>query len=191
LYVAQLAAVVIIGLMATFHVDLRRSWQEAQRINCSLWTSLATQVPEVAPGTTFLFLDLQSYVSNRAIIFGGVNGLREFIRIFYHHSDIDAHYLYPATDTAHNVESRFATVSPKGVVARGTLPSEPTPLDTLLIVARVGERLVLLDGISAKGNLAAVCWRGVSSIRTNRDRIRHGSRPRKPFPGVCCRWCGR
>lgn len=191
LYVTQAIAVLIIGFMATFHVDLRRSWQEAQRINCNLWKSLTPQVPDVAPGTTLLFLDLQSYVSNRAIIFGGVNGLREFIRIFYHRRDIDAHFLYPAGHTRREKKSKFATVSHAGVVARGSLPSEPAPLDTLVIVRRVGERLVLLDGISAKEDLAAIHWQGISAIRTNRARILRASGPRKARAGVCCRWCGR
>ena len=191
LYAAKLAAVIALGFMATFHVDLRRSWQEAARINCNLWTSLSAQVPDVAPGTSFLFLDLQSYVSDRAIVFGGVNGLTEFIRMFYHRRDINAYYLYLPTDALRDSESRFAVASPEGVVARGVLPSKPLARDTLLVVAREGERLVLLDRISSAEKKAAIRWNGVSEIRSSRSRIRARTGPNIPFRGVCCRWCGR
>ncbi len=189
LFVAKLAAVFALGFMAMYHVDLRRSWQEAEKINCGLWTSLSSQVPDVAPGTSFLFLDLQSYVSNRAIIFGGVNGLREFIRIFYHRRDIDAHYLYPYKEHFADSESRMAFVSGKGIVARGVLPTKPIELDKLLIAERVGNRLVLLDKINAAAKLAAVRWNGVAEIRSNRKLIRSFGRAGVPFLGVCCRSC--
>jgi hypothetical protein len=194
LLVAKLAAVIVLGFMAMFHVDLRRSWQEAEKINCKLWTSLSRQVPDVAPGTSFLFLNLQSYVSNRAIIFGGVNGLSEFIRIFYHRRDIDAHYLYLYKDGVDNVanpKSGMATVSSKGIVARGVLPTEPIALGKLLIAERVGTRLVLLDKISAAEKLAAIRWQGINEIRSNRSLILPSSRSGVPFRGFCCRSCGR
>jgi hypothetical protein len=190
LFVAKLAAVIALGFMAMFHVDLRRSWQEAEKINCNLWASLTRQVPDVAPGTSFLFLDLQSYVSNRAIIFGGVNGLSEFIRIFYHRKDIDAHYLYPYGDSVVTSKSTTASVSAKGIVARGVLPTEPIALDKLLIAKRVGDRLVLLDKISAADKLAAMRWEGVTQIRSNRSLILPPGRSGVPFRGVCCSWCG-
>ena len=192
LFVAKLTAVILLGFMAMFHVDLRRSWQEAERINCRLWTSLSRQVPDVAPGTAFLFLDLQSYVSNRAIIFGGVDGLREFIRIFYHRKDITAHYLYPNDASFIDSESRKASVSPNGIVARGVAPSGPLPLNKLLIAARVGTSLLLLDKIEAQDKMAAIRWKGVSEIRSNPSLILHSARPGVPsFGGVCCRRCGR
>ncbi len=189
LFVAKLAAVIALSFMAMFHVDLRRSWQEAEKINCDLWTSLSSQVPDVAPGTSFLFLDLQSYVSNRAIIFGGVNGLREFIRIFYHRRDIDAHYLYPYKKDFADLESRMAFISGKGVVARGVVPTKPIALDKLLIAERVGNRLVLLNKIKAADKLAAVRWNGVTEIRSNRELIRRSGRVGVPLLGVCCRSC--
>jgi hypothetical protein len=190
LLVSKLVAVIALGFMAMFHVDLRRSWQEAEKINCKLWTSLTRQVPDVAPGTSFLFLDLQSYVSNRAIIFGGVNGLREFIRIFYHRRDIDAHYLYLWENGVASPKSRTATVSAKGIVARGVLPTEPIALNKLLIAERVGDRLVLLDKISAADKVAAIRWEGVTEIRSNRSLILPPRRTGVPFRGVCCSWCG-
>lgn len=190
LSVARLAVVVALGFMAMFHVDLRRSWQEAEKINCNLWTSLSRQVPDVAPETSFLFLDLQSYVSNRAIIFGGVNGLREFIRIFYHRRDIDAHYLYLYEDGVANPKLRMASVSAEGIVARGVLPTQPIALDKLLIAERVGDRLVLLDKIRAADKVAAIRWEGVNEIRSNRNLIRPSGRSVVPFRGVCCRSCG-
>lgn len=191
LHVAKVAAVIVLGFMAMFHVDLRRSWQEAEKINCNLWTSLRRQVPDVAPGTTFLFLDLQSYLGNRAIVFGGVNGLTEFIRMFYHRRDVDAHYLYPYKHELADSESRTATVCPEGVVARGVLPSEPIGLNKLLIAAREGKRLVLLDKIRAADRLAAINWKGLTEIRSNRRLILRAGRLKLPFRGICCRHCGR
>jgi hypothetical protein len=186
-YAAKTVAVAAIALMALFHADLRRDWQRAAEMNCSLWTSLTRQVPDVAAGTVFLFLDLQCYIGNRAIVFGGVNGLREFIRMFYHHRNIAAYYLYPQNDPSARSEPRLATVSASGIVARGVLPKEPIPLDRLLIVARKGDRLVLLKGLSAGDGIAAIRWSGVSSIRSNLSRILRAEQPPCLFSGICLR----
>jgi hypothetical protein len=191
LFVTKIAAVIVLGFLAMFHVNLRHSWQEASRINCGLWTSLTNQVPDVAPGTSFLFLNLQSYVGNRAIVFAGVDGLRNFIRIFYRRKDISAYYLYPYSNDFVDSESRMAAVSPKGVVARGLLPTQPIDLNRLLIVARVGSKLVLLDKISAADKVAAIRWEGMTEIRSNRKQILPTGRIKDPLREVCCRWCGR
>jgi hypothetical protein len=185
LTVAKLAAVIVLGFMAMFHTDLRRSWQEAENINCRLWSTLDRQVPGVAGGTSFLFLNLQSYLSNRAIIFAGVNGLREFIRIFYNRKDIDAYYLYPYQKGFADSKVMPAFVSARGVVARGVLPKKPIKLDKLLIVERVGTRLMLLDKISEADKMAAIRWAGVTEIQSNRKLILHSSRPHVLFRGIC------
>lgn len=186
----KIAAITLIFSMAEFQADLRHDWQASARINCRLWTSLSRQVPDVEPGTVFLFLDLQSYIGNRAIVFGGVHGLREFIRIFYHRKDLNAHYLYPYREDFPDTESRLATVTPKGVVARGLLPDNPIPLDRLLIVERQGEKLVLLDRLSSDDKKAAIRWEGVFSIRSNMNRIVRSRKGSASFSGVCCDWCG-
>lgn len=186
LLAARIMAVTLIVVMALFQANLRHDWQAAARINCRMWTDLSRQVPDVTPGTVFLFLDLQSYIGDRAIIFGGVHGLREFIRMFYHRKDIRAYYLYPYRKDFVDSESRLATVTSRGVVARGLLPNNPVPLDKLLIVARQGEDLVLLDKLSSADKKAAVRWKGVSSIRSNPERILRSRRDSNRLLGVCC-----
>lgn len=186
-YATKAVAVAAIVLMALFHADLRRDWQRATEINCSLWTSLSRQVPDVSAGTAFLFLDLQSYIGNRAIVFGGVNGLREFIRMFYHQRNLAAYYLYPTGDPTVGSESRVASASAGGIVPRGVLSTEPLPLDRLLIVAREGDKLVLLKGLSQGDGIAAIRWNGVSSIRSNMSRIVRSGKPHTPFRGICRR----
>ena len=53
----------------------------------SLLASLLKQVPDVKPGTTFLLMDVQSYVSkggmDRAVVFQGVDGIGEFVKMLY------------------------------------------------------------------------------------------------------------
>jgi hypothetical protein len=190
LAVTKIAAITLIVFMALFQADLRHDWQTSARINCRLWTGFSAQVPDVEPGTVFLFLDLQSYIGNRAIVFGGVNGLREFIRMFYHRKDLNAYYLYPYRKDFVDSESRLATITPQGVVARGRPPNDPIPLDRLLIVSREGDKLVLLDKLSADDRRAAVRWEGISSIRSNMNRILKSRERPKSFLGLCCRWCG-
>ncbi len=186
LVTAKFVAIILIISMAEFQADLRHDWQSSARINCRMWTDLSRQVPDVAPGTVFLFLDLQSYIGDRAIVFGGVQGLREFIRIFYHRRDISAYYLYPYRKDFVDSEFRLATVTSRGVVARGLLPSNPVALDKLLIVARQGEDLVLLDKLSSADKKAAIRWEGVSSIRSNRERILRSRKDSNALLGVCC-----
>jgi hypothetical protein len=186
LMATRIMAVTLIVVMALFQTNLRHDWQAAARINCRMWTDLSRQVPDVAPGTVFLFLDLQSYIGDRAIIFGGVHGLREFIRMFFHRKDIRAYYLYPYRKDFVDSEFRLATVTSRGVVARGLLPNNPVSLDRLLIVAREGEDLVLLDKLSSADKKAAVRWEGVSSIRSNMERILRSQKNSNAFLGVCC-----
>ena len=47
------------------------------------------------PGTTFLLMDVQSYVSkggmDRAVVFQGVDGIGEFVRMLYAKKDLYAY----------------------------------------------------------------------------------------------------
>jgi len=187
----KFAAAVVIALMAVFFMDLRNKWQEAAEKRNQLCASLLEQVPNVAPGTTFLFLDLQWYLSNRAtdraVVFQGVDGLGEFVRMLYNNKDLYAYFLYPDEKVADDKEGRTASASPKGLVARGSAIRPPIPLDTLLIFVRKGSKLVLLDTLSAKDNLAAVNWNGLTAIHSNRKLILPASGPKTRLSTLCPR----
>jgi hypothetical protein len=175
--ITRCAAIALMALMAVFFADLGTGWREAENKRNDLCASLVKQVPNVKPGTTFLFLDLQWYLSNRAVVFQGVDGLPEFVRILYGRKDLYAYFLYPLSEDLVGSDGRTASVSPRGLVARGSAVRGPIPLDSLLIFRRRGSKLVLLDSISEAQNEVAMDWNGVSIIRSNRDLI---SRPVKP-----------
>jgi len=172
-------ALAFVVLMAVFLADLRGDWQQAAEKRDSIMASLMEQAPGVKDGTTFLFLDLQSYISRegipRAVVFQGVDGLAEFIRMAYGKKDVYAYFLYP--ENASSEEDRKAVVSKEGLRARGSALRPPIPLDSLLIFKREGDKLVLLDQISADEQAAAILWNGVRSIHSNRTLIRPDAKP--------------
>jgi hypothetical protein len=176
------AAVVGIALMAVFFMSLRNNWQEAAEKRDQLCASLLEQVPDVAEGTTFLFLDLQCYLSGHAgqsaVVFQGVDGLGEFVRMLYKKKNVYAYFLYPIEDAAVDKEGRCAVASPHGIVARGCAPRPQIPLDSLLILMRQGSKLVLIDAISESDRLAAIDWNGVTAVRSNRNLILPAIKPR-------------
>lgn len=171
LVVMKVLGVTLIGFMAMLQLDLRRDWQEAARINRNLWTSFIRQAPGVTPNTTFLFLDLQSYIGDRAIVFGGTHGLDAFIQMLYRSQNVHAYYLYLYDSSFINSEGRLAYASPNGIVARNSPPDRPIPLENLLIFRRVGDQLVLLEKISSEEDLAAIQWDDISIIMSNRKRV--------------------
>jgi hypothetical protein len=175
----KVIAVIIIAVMAVFLAGLRDNWQKAAVKRDRLYASLLTQVPNVAPGTTFLFLDLQSYLPKRgigrAVVAQGVDGIEEFIKMLYHNKDLDAYFLYPAVKVANDTKGRKASVSPDGLVARGSAARPPIPLDSLLIFKRLGDELVLVDKLSSDDRSVAIEWHGVSHVRSNRKLILPGS----------------
>ena len=175
LFGTKVIAVGMIGLMAVFLADLRNGWQEAADRREKLLASLLRQVPDVKPGTTFLLMDVQSYVSkggmDRAVVFQGVDGIGEFVRMLYAKKDLHAYFLYSKNQVPNNTEGEWATVSPAGLTARGSAVRPPIPLDSLLILKRDGTNLVLLDRLSAEDGTAAIKWNGAQSIRSNPDLI--------------------
>jgi hypothetical protein len=168
-------AIIAICLMAAFMAGLRQEWQAAERQRQKLTRTLLEQVPHVAPGSTFLFLDLQSYITaggvDRAVVFQGVDGLGEWARILYRNRNVYAYFLYSKGEAFNDDEGRTASVSPKGVIARGSVTRGLIPLDSLIIVKRDGNRLRILDSLSEKDHQAAINWKGISKITTNRNLI--------------------
>ncbi|MBI5571239.1 MAG: hypothetical protein HY914_14950 [Desulfomonile tiedjei] len=173
--IGRTVAVCLLMVMAVFLADLRLNWQAAAEKRRKLSASLREQVPNAKPGTTFLLLDLQSYLYRNgtpvAVIFQGVDGLVEFVRMLYGNRDLYAYFLYLDAKDSDNSEGRRALVSSRGMVARGSLVRPPIPLDTLLILKRDHDRLVLLDGLAARDGVAAIQWDAVPSIQSNRQLI--------------------
>lgn len=180
-FIASVLGLVLVLFMAAFFAGLRSDWQEAGKIRREICADLLRQVPDVAPGTTFLFKDLQSYLGKRAVVFQGVDGLGEFVRIMYNKKALDAYFIYPKEDIPDS-EGRKATAGPAGIIPRGSL--NPLPLDGLLILEKQGNKLMLLDGIAAAGDDSAIEWNGINEIKTNRERILESSNSEK-FRGRC------
>lgn len=189
--VFKIAAVFVIALMAVFLMDLRKNWKEAAEKRNQLCVSLLEQVPDVAEGTTFLLLDLQWYLSDNsaqsAVVFQGVDGLGEFVRMLYNKRNLYAYFLYPNEQVVDHKEGRIASVSPEGLVARGSAIRPPIPLDTLLILKRQGPKLVLLDSICAADARAAINWKGVNVISSNRKLILPTRGKNQPARLICPR----
>jgi len=175
LFGTKVIAIVMIGLMAVFLADLRNGWQEAAARREKLLASLLRQVPNVKPGSTFLLMDVQSYVSkggmDRGVVFQGVDGIGEFVRMLYGKKDLYAYFLYSKNQVKTNTEGEWATVSPAGLTARGSAVRPPIPLNSLLILKRDGINLVLLDRLSTEDGSAAIKWNGAQSIHSSPDLI--------------------
>lgn len=169
--ISRSAAVACIMAMVLFHADLRRDHQAAHEIREEVWKSLRSQAPSVAPGTVFLFLDLQSYIGNRAVVFGGVYGLKDFIKIFYGRRDVDAYFLYSGDERQADPGTAKATVSPAGIVPRGRPAGEPIPLDRVLIFKKDGSRLKLLDSLDSTDKSLLIQWDKIDAIRSNHSLI--------------------
>jgi hypothetical protein len=176
---ATIAAAV---LMAVFLADLRTGWKEAASKRDKLISSLMRVVPDVQPGTTFLFLDLQWYVARDAAVFQGVDGLGEFIKILYRKKDLYAYFLYPLGGYEDHSEERVASASPEGLMARGSAPRGFIPPDSVLILQRRGTEFTLLKGLSEEESTAAVQWNGVSEIRSNPELILPTSSKKSRLP---------
>ncbi len=157
--------------MAVFMANLRIGWADAAENRRQLCSSLLAEIPDVQPETNFLFLDLQWYIDNKAAVFQGVEGLKQFIRIIYNKKNLNAYFLYSERPDFINAEGRKATVSPEGLLARGSVGKLPAPLDKILILRRKGNRLHLVDRISMDDHLVAMDWRETSAIYSNNSLI--------------------
>jgi hypothetical protein len=168
-------AIALILVMAAFLAGLRNDWLQAAGDREKLCASLLRLVPNVSEGTTLLFWSLQSYVSDRgvdeAVIFQGVDGLGEFVKMFYNNKNLHAYFLYSWTAIGTDPKGRIASVSPKGLTARGSAVRPPIPLDSLLILKRDGNRMILLDKLSPEDKDVAIEWNGVSEIKSNSELI--------------------
>jgi len=167
-----MAAAICVGAMAAFHAGLLSDWKEAARMRNSIMRSLVIEAPDVIPGTNFVFLNLDC-TFGRAVVFRNWGGLRELVRMVYHRRDVGASYLYPYEWKWPNERRHQAVVFPEGFVTRGLDMNKPQPARSLLILNRVGDKLVPLDGIRCDDGLVptGICWNNAESIRSNPERI--------------------
>jgi hypothetical protein len=177
-WVARAAAVAVIFVFAFFFADLRHDWQEAARIRDKLYSDFVKEVPDVKNGTVFLLLDFQCYIGKKAVIFQGVEGLKDWIKMIYGKKDLQAYYLY-CPEEKQKIET-LAKVGPEGIWARGRF-DRPIPLDRILILKRDQSKMALVDRLTPGDNQAAIEWDGVREIKSNKDLIIQGFKD----PAVC------
>lgn len=170
-HIPKAAGVALVSLMAVFMCDLRKNWQEAAKIRADLCRSLTRQVPQVMDFSTLLFLDLQSYLGNRAVIFQGVDGLNEYVKMLYRNKTLQAYFLYSTAGPDACSSERTAVISPKGVAARGSAPWGSSPLNSIILFKRQGPRLLIVDSISQDEGLLDAEWLGITKIVSCRERI--------------------
>ncbi|MGC8658895.1 MAG: hypothetical protein ACP5U1_07450 [Desulfomonilaceae bacterium] len=171
----RILAVASVLLMAVFLADLRKEWQQAEVERSEVCRSLLNEAPQVEPKTTFLFMGLQSYIYRHgvahAVIYQGVDGLGEWIKMLYGRKDVYAYFIYPRAEMVNDDKGRLAYASPSGFEARGSIIRGKIPLDTILIFEKHRNKMKLLDSLSEKDNVAAIKWDGISEIQSNMNRI--------------------
>ncbi len=177
--VSKVAAVCMVAVMGAFAASLRLDWQEAAEKRSALCWSLTEQVPQVCLGASFLFLDLQWYLTRngiaRAVVFQGVDGLPEFVGMLYGKRDVFAYFLYRQGMPGVKEEGREAVVTGNGLIARGIGLRKEIPLDSLLILERSGDALKLLDEVTPGSTNAAIVWSESGKLASNRGLILRNS----------------
>jgi hypothetical protein len=166
---AGISALAIACLVA-FHAGLRTDWKEAAEIRNDIVGSLITQVPDVAPGTNFVCLDLECY-HKRAAVFRSWVGLQCLLEMLYNRPSVTACYLYSYSWRWPNVKHPGVVVSPEGLWSRGM--GITAPQSSLLILKRKDRKLELLKEIKAgDGQIpTGILWQGADSVRSNLKRI--------------------
>ena len=167
---AKICLLALIFLNALSLVALRSDWIKAKVYRDNITSSLIANVPGVERETNFLFLDLQWYLSNKAVVFQGVDGLNEWIKIVYNSRKVNGYFLYPA-DGDHEEKEKEAIITLKGLLARGSAMQGPLALDSLILLKRKGDRLEILKNISKEDGAIFARWQEIKSIHTNFDLI--------------------
>ncbi len=161
---------VFIFLSALSQISLRKDWIQAKIHRDNITKSLRQSIPQVRQGANFLFIDLQWYLGDNAVVFQGVDGLNEWIKIVFDTRDINGFFLYPAQNDYDDQETD-AIISREGVRARGSSMHGPLPLDSLILIERNAERLTVLRSVTRQEKKIAANWHGVEQIETNYQLI--------------------
>ncbi len=164
----SLAAFIFVNAFS--QISLRSDWIQAKIHRDNITKSLLSNVPCVQDGANFLFLDLQYYLSNNAVVFQGVDGLNEWIKIVYGNRKVNAYFLYPFQEADRDMEKK-ASITRDGISARGSVMQGMLPLDRLILLERKADSLNTLRQISREEQKISAQWDGVEKIETNQDLI--------------------
>lgn len=156
---------------ALSQISLRTDWIQARVYRDNITKSLLTSVPKVDKQANFLFLDLQWYISNNAVVFQGVDGINEWIKILYKNRKAHAYFLYTSQDDQNKDGEKSAIVTSKGIIPRGAALRGPLPLDRLILTERKGDEVTVLKSISKNDDKILAIWEGMDSIKTNYELI--------------------
>lgn len=168
--IIEYGLLIFVFLSSFSQISLRNDWIQAKVFRDSVTASLLKQVPDVKDGANFLFLDLQWYLSNNAVVFQGVDGLTEWVKILYGNPKINGYFLYSQT-TENEDQEKKAKISSGGVTARGSAVHGPLPLDSLILMERKGDKLLKIERIAKDEDRILARWEDVETIHTNRNLI--------------------
>lgn len=166
------AVIAYLGCMASFHAGLSVDWREANQARSELVADLVKEVPDLKRGSNLLFVDFQ-HSHKRAVVFRGWLGLKELVRMLYDDPTLGAYYVFPFAWRTPNHRFQQAMISASGLVTRGIDLARPIPLDSLIVLARRGTKLTLLEKLTASDGQAptGIAWDGIRSVTTNRSRV--------------------
>ncbi len=164
----SLAAFIFVNALS--QISLRSDWIQAKIHRDNITKSMLSNVPRVQDGANFLFLDLQYYLSNNAVVFQGVDGLNEWIKIVYGNRKVNAYFLYPFRED-HVDPEKEASISKDGVSARGSAMQGRLPLDSLILMERKADSLNTLEQITREQQKISAHWDDVEKIRSNQELI--------------------
>ena len=169
---AKVSFVAILGFLIVFHAGLITDWREAATKRNSICESLISEVPDVLPNTNFLLLNLE-YFHKRAAVFRGWGGLKELVRMLYDSRDLGAFYVHPYAWSWPNKVCQQGIARRDGFCTRGVKLDKPLPLESLVILNRFGDRLKIVEKLTCFDSMAptGICWKDISQIHSNPDRI--------------------
>jgi hypothetical protein len=157
--VVRLVAAVWVGIMALFPITSRYDLQYVSRLREQFFTDLITQAPQLKAGTTLVLIDAYMEIGQAQTIAGSTH----FSRIFYDPS-IEAVNVIPRTYT----NGISAIINSKGIQISANVYRS---LDTVVILQRQGDHLVLVDCLQADAEQSISWGEGISEVCTNKDRI--------------------
>lgn len=168
----KVGVVTVLGFLIIFHAGLITDWREAAAKRNSICESLVSEAPDVLPNTNFLFLNLE-YHHKRAAVFRGWGGLKELVRMLYDSRDLGAFYVHPYAWSWPNKVCQQGIARRDGFCTRGVKLDNPLPLESLVILNRFGDKLKVVEKLSCFDSMAptGICWKDISQIQSNPDRI--------------------
>ncbi len=144
----------LVGAWLSFGHASRQDWQEAADRHCLMWNSLLQQVPYVSEGTAFLFDDLRVR-NDHAIVFGGSDSVQVLVGLLYKRPGITDHVF------GYNLDERVLLREHGLETSRSqAYQGGPIPLDSLILVRRQGDKLVVVNSFTPE-----------IAVSTNRNRI--------------------